>query len=92
MCHNYGRPTLFSPDELVPLGRDFINHPLATCDDTRNIAILEVNALRSPFLHAVSRSHREDMQSLIPRVMEELSAWEERWLTHYGKIGPTEFG
>jgi hypothetical protein len=56
MCINYGRPILCEGDESVKLGRLFLEHPLATVEDSRCVVICEIFSMREP-LHRVL-SHR----------------------------------
>ena len=85
-CQNYGRPFLISPEEAVRFGREFVAHPLATVEDTRNVALLETHSIRAPFQQAVhDPTGRHAAESLIQQVMAGTDVWEAYWLDHYGE-------
>lgn len=83
---NYGRPVLCEADESVNLGRAFLQHPLATREDSRCVVICEVFALREPVHRYISRRvEGQSLEILIATAMEKLEAWEKDWVEYYGE-------
>ncbi|WOO78127.1 uncharacterized protein LOC62_01G001680 [Vanrija pseudolonga] len=88
MCGTHGRPVQCDRDESIKLGRLFLEHPLATKDDSRCIVLNEVMSFRAP----VQLARRQGvtgrtMDGMIDEVIQNLEVWESFWLEYYGKIG-----
>ena len=76
---------MISPGEAVQLGRDFMKHPLASRQDTRNIVILEMFAIRGPFQVPLGkRVDVTELDRMIPDVIRRIEGWESHWLNYYG--------
>jgi hypothetical protein len=86
MCINYGRPILCEGDESVKLGRLFLEHPLATVEDSRCVVICEIFSMREPLHRVLShRVYGQSVDRLIAEAMVKLEAWETYWQAYYGR-------
>lgn len=85
MCLNHGRPILCSADdESIKLGRLFLEHPLATKEDSRCLVLCEVLAMRQPLFRAmIGGVQGEELDRLVSEVMQRLPEWENYWLDYY---------
>ncbi|WOO78134.1 uncharacterized protein LOC62_01G001684 [Vanrija pseudolonga] len=88
MCFNYGRPVLCPADQLAKHGRAFLEHPLSTREDSRNVVICEAHAMREP-VHAAQWQgvHGEPLNLLIDAAMVKLALWEQYWFDYYARQG-----
>lgn len=87
MCINYGRPILYAGEEIIRLGRLFLQHPLTNIADSRCVALYETFAIREPLLPLSRRVHGSNLDRLITEVADKLDEWEAYWVTYYGKYG-----
>lgn len=73
--------------ETIPLGRAWLEHPLTSAQDSRNVALCEIFAIRIPLLKLRNQeANPEVMDSVIDDIMLQTESWEKHWSDWYGEL------
>lgn len=88
MAFNLGRPGLFSAEDTIRSGREFLRHPLTNLADARLVAVCELLTLRmpmhQPFSLCPSTARVVDLDERIADANDRFDMWYAHWDEWYG--------
>lgn len=89
MAFNLGRPGLFSAEDTIRHGREFLLHPLTNAADARLVAVCELLTLRmpmhQPFSLWPSMARIPDLDARIADANAQFVAWFAHWDEWFGE-------